>query len=423
MSMALRGSMRGWKEKRVFCVLKGIFTTDYQFQSINFLHRFDRFLKSIFAWLRRTGSVLIVATFISLVCGLLINERALLATFFLACMTRFGLIMPKYSVNAINLKLFAADERLTEGESTTLTISAESQAAWPVAGISLDAGLVSHSKIDEAKKLIHLPVCWRSRQRITYIWKSEDRGVYPSTEPELLCSFPFQLKTVKRPVARDFRVFVHPKRFIVPEMPDFPSGIEDSGSTLGNRKGYSGETVSLRPYRQGDDPRRIHWPQTARTGALVVKEQQSAIKPRISVQLGNAENYRQWKSEWSVRLAASLIMSGIEQGWECELIFGETTHEQRLVRNCRREHFLDALAAFGNSPDFIDQHSEPAATGIQPDRLYLKIKTALTDFEVNSHFDRVILLGEEKSGASLSEQIWKAFFNEESLSSWLKEKA
>lgn len=424
MSSTLPEATHAWSLAQILAHIRQICTTDYQFQSISFLCQFDLLFKRILAWIRRPLSIMILATVISLVCGLLINERAILVACFLAAMVRIGCLIPGRFVNSVDIAIMPLDDRIVEGESTRITVVASSISASPVAGIGVETGLPDTGNLHSGSWTIQLPVCWRTRQRITAEWVSHGRGVFPAQRPAVTCSFPFQLKLARRAIASDFRLIVHPQTYHVPEFPEFPSGVEDVGTTLGNRKGYSGETVSLRPFRQGDDPRRIHWPQTARTGSLVVREQQAAIKPRITVHLGDPGHYMGWMSGWSARLAGSLIETGLNHGWQCELLFGETQHGQRLVRNCRRELFLDVLAAFGNDPEFIVQHSESAAAGIQPDRLHLKIVTPLTDFQTDSHFQRVILLGDSTAANPMgSGLIWKQFFDEADLSDWLCQKA
>lgn len=424
MSSMLPEATNAWNLVQIMAKIRQICTNDYQFQSIGSLHRFDQYFKRMLAWVRQPLSVMIMATVISLVCGFLINERAILVACFLGVMIRIGWLIPVRSVNSVDIVIMPLDDRIVEGESTRITVVASSISATPVAGIAVETGLPHPAQLHSGSWSIQLPVCWQTRQRITAEWVSQTRGIFPAQRPEVTCSFPFQLKKARRNLVSDFRLIVHPQTYHVPEFPEFPSGVEDVGTTLGNRKGYSGETVSLRPFRQGDDPRRIHWPQTARTGSLVVREQQAAIKPRILLHLGAPEHYTGWMSEWSARLAGSIIETGLNHGWQCELLIGESQPGQRLIRNCRRELFFDVLAAFGNDPDFIIQHSESAAAGIQPDRLHLKIVTPLTDFQTESHFQRVILLGDSTHACPVgSGLIWKQFFDEAGLSDWLCQKA
>ncbi len=46
--------------------------------------------------------------------------------------------------------------------------------------------------------------------------------------------------------------------------------------------------VSMREYVAGDDPRMIHWPTTARTGTLMVREHVEVRRPEFTVVLDTA---------------------------------------------------------------------------------------------------------------------------------------
>ncbi|MFM1802387.1 MAG: hypothetical protein RJA81_1739, partial [Planctomycetota bacterium] len=397
MSRFVKRVIRPWPRGELFSLLKLIFTTDHQFQSNGILSRIDRNFKLLICQLRRPFSIMIMATLIATVCGLLINHRAWLIACFLALMTFLGRVIPGRFLKIAEVKMFTLVDRVTEGETVSLLLIPSTSSVWPLAGITVETGLIhfsSNSSLDSDILKIHLPLVWRNRQKLSVDWIPEQFGIYPFSRPVLKCSFPFQLNLVSRSFAPEFRIIVLPKVFHIPEFPEFPSGIDDVGTVLGNRKGFSGETLSLRAYRHGDDPRRIHWPQTARTGCLVVREQQAAIKPRLTVHLGHPNDYRFWTLHWAGRLASSLILTGLNQGWQCELIFDGSGGFNRVVRNCRSERFLEVIAAFGNDPGFIIQYSEPYSSGIQADHLHLRIVTKFSDHFDSSTDQKFILLGD-----------------------------
>ena len=80
------------------------------------------------------------------------------------------------------------------------------------------------------------------------------------------------------------------------------------------RCGESGDVLGTRPFRNGDSLRRIHWPQTARTGSLVVCERQAPATSAIRIVVDtdptihetiNGEN----SIEWAIRIVASIAMA------------------------------------------------------------------------------------------------------------------
>jgi uncharacterized protein (DUF58 family) len=82
-----------------------------------------------------------------------------------------------------------------------------------------------------------------------------------------------------------------------------PGGVQFAG-----RVGDAEEFMSLRDYRSGDTPRRIHWKAWARTGRLVVKEYQDEFFVRHALLLDTFPSGDAAAFEAAVSLAASLVM-------------------------------------------------------------------------------------------------------------------
>ena len=73
--------------------------------------------------------------------------------------------------------------------------------------------------------------------------------------------------------------------------------------------------VSLREYVTGDDPRLIHWPTTARTGVLMVREHVEVRRPEFTVVLDTADTVGTDQDfEEAVDVAATLSAHAIRYG-------------------------------------------------------------------------------------------------------------
>jgi uncharacterized protein (DUF58 family) len=71
-----------------------------------------------------------------------------------------------------------------------------------------------------------------------------------------------------------------------------------------------GEFLALREYEPGDDPRRVHWRATARTGELVVRQDEAASPGRVVLLLDTRpEVYADDEFETAVEGVASLAVS------------------------------------------------------------------------------------------------------------------
>ena len=84
--------------------------------------------------------------------------------------------------------------------------------------------------------------------------------------------------------------------------------LQPGGVAFAGHIGDAEEFVSLRDYRSGDTPRRIHWKAWARTGRLVIKEYQDEFFVRHALLLDTFPERDSLAFEAAVSLAASLVM-------------------------------------------------------------------------------------------------------------------
>lgn len=95
--------------------------------------------------------------------------------------------------------------------------------------------------------------------------------------------FPFGLFVKRRELPVEDPVLVHPRR--VPAVRrERPVDHGGPPRTTG-RRARSGEFYGLRPYREGDELRRLHWPATARLGQPVVREFEAGGEARVRLRL------------------------------------------------------------------------------------------------------------------------------------------
>ena len=108
--------------------------------------------------------------------------------------------------------------------------------------------------------------------------------------------------------------------------------------------------------------RRIHWPQTARHGQLVVCEVQASAVPRVQIVLdthpaAHAGSGPDGSREWAIRVAASFAEGWIKQGAEVELVIeGADCASRGGSARARSAAVLDALARLepGGDRDLAD---------------------------------------------------------------------
>jgi uncharacterized protein (DUF58 family) len=158
--------------------------------------------------------------------------------------------------------------------------------------------------------------------------------------------FPFGLFRKGVRYAAGLEVLVFPELF--PAAADRADGTSDFGEETSRRSGWGHELHALRVFRQGDDPRRIHWKQTARTGNLIYMERETEESRRLAILLDNgvsalADEAAEQRFERLVSEAATAADDYLARGHEVELITRDRTVPFASGRR-QRYAVLEALA-------------------------------------------------------------------------------
>ena len=132
------------------------------------------------------------------------------------------------------------------------------------------------------------------------------------------------------------------------------------GTPAGSGLGTEGETPfmvalhgeddqSIREYRDGDDLRRIHWPATARTGDLMVRQEDRPARRRAVVLLDpRREGHRGTGAgssfEWAVSAVASLVAHLGAHGYAVHLVSRESVRAGLVDAAADPDGALELLA-------------------------------------------------------------------------------
>lgn len=127
------------------------------------------------------------------------------------------------------------------------------------------------------------------------------------------------------------------------------SGVGSEGEQAHIIALHGEDDVTIREYRDGDDLRRIHWPATARTGELMVRQEDRPaqrravilLDPRPSAHGGSGVSS---SFEWSVAAAASIAAHLCESGYAVHLVCPETVDNGRYADTLQIDDILDELA-------------------------------------------------------------------------------
>ncbi len=326
-----------------------------------------QFDKSI-SWLRHPVSVLVAAAVVTAVVGYSVHPNGFVLFAGIVSILVLGLVWPWMSVLGLRGVVAFESLRVCEGEEVTVIIQIRNRLPVGCWGIRLEGLPSSTPDRDDQEITVTVALAWRTTLvRESFI--PPCRGIFPQSELWLVTGFPFGLWQARKRVQVQGSLLVHPRTFPVGPLPELATDISEEGTATRNKPGTTGDVLSLRPYRRGDNPRRIHWSQTARHDRLIVCELQARSRPSIQIILDvetgvHAGDGRDGSREWAIRVAASLSRHCIEEG----MIVGLVVRDKVLPMDGGRQHLvriLDALAEIPNDtsmslPEVLTRREVPS---------------------------------------------------------------
>ena len=160
---------------------------------------------------------------------------------------------------------------------------------------------------------------------VQYTVRSHTRGVHRIGPLGVRVRDPFGLSLRAAAVSGRAELVVLPRVVPLPGGRSLGSGIGSEGSVPHMVALHGEDDQTVREYRDGDDLRRIHWPATARTGDLMVRQEDRPAKRRAVVLLdcrasGHGGSGRGDSLEWSVTTAASVTAHLVDGGYAVHLL-------------------------------------------------------------------------------------------------------
>ena len=126
-------------------------------------------------------------------------------------------------------------------------------------------------------------------------------------------------------------------------------GLGSEGSVPHRVALHGEDDQSIREYRDGDDLRRIHWPATARTGELMVRQEDRPAKRRAVVlldtrALAHGGAGPSGSLEWAVTMAASAVTHLLDLGFAVHLLTPDPGEESGVREDSDLDRSLETLA-------------------------------------------------------------------------------
>lgn len=212
------------------------------------------------------------------------------------------------------------------------------------------------------KRCFFLKISPSSAQVAAYRRTPAKRGRDRHTGFRIATRFPFGLFEKSREVEADGDLIIYPAVDPVRLPQDDPGRSEGGGGAVG--RGGGDETFSLRPMRDGDDPRDIYWKKSTHSQQLVLRERARETRPDVTLPIDSIrpasashESFSQ-QFEKRIRDVASRAVAHIKRG---DSVVVTTTVGDRVRgdKNLGSDPILRFLA-------LLEATDEAVATAAQP---------------------------------------------------------
>jgi uncharacterized protein (DUF58 family) len=228
----------------------------------------------------RFGLVYILLTFLV---GLAATNTGNNALYMVASAMLGGLlvsgVLSRANVRGLELTLEPPAE-VFAGRPFNLRLSARHRRGW----LPRWAILVSISRQGTPRLIPYLQRHALARGDLPVLIDRRGRHVIDTVHLASLFPFGFFRKGLRQATNIEFLVFPQ----IFDSGPALLERAAHTGTRASRLPGRGHELLSLREFRSGDDPRHIHWKQTARTGELIVVRHQAETGRRLTIVLDNA---------------------------------------------------------------------------------------------------------------------------------------
>ena len=179
----------------------------------------------------------------------------------------------KRSARRILIRRRLSEVRVVPGTRVHVTLELENASPIPTSFLLLEDRLPT--PLGRAARLVMGGIDPGTRERATYTLVPQARGRYPIGPLVVDVSDPFALTRLRLEFDEREELLVTPEIEDLGTAPD-PSSGPTFGASRARQLFRTGEEYyTMRQYQEGDDLRRIHWPSVARTGELMIRQDES----------------------------------------------------------------------------------------------------------------------------------------------------
>ncbi len=309
--------------------------------------------------LRRTlttrGSAFAGAGVVLVVVGVLLGQHDVTrAGVLLLALVGIALLLVRRHGLTLDVRRQVHPSRVAIDERSVVTVAVRNGEATP-SPVAMAEESIDYALGDRPRFVIPSMRAGATHE-VQYTVRSHTRGVHRLGPLRVRVRDPFGLALRTAAVPGDAEIIVLPRVVPLAAGRSLGSGIGTEGSVPHMVALHGEDDQTVREYRDGDDLRRIHWPATARTGSLMVRQEDRPAKRRAVLLLDTRPGAhggagRNSSLEWCVTTAASVMAHLVDSTYAVHLLTPDGSSESGAHHDDTLEHALDTLARVGLGAD------------------------------------------------------------------------
>ncbi|MGH2636574.1 MAG: DUF58 domain-containing protein [Actinomycetota bacterium] len=183
-------------------------------------------------------------------------------------------LLTRWSRQRLRIRRRLSETRVQPGQRVHVELEVENQSPTTTSFLLVEDRLPA--PLGRSARLVIASLQAKDRQRVSYSLTPRQRGRYTLGPLTVDLSDPFALTKLRVEFDEREDLVVAPEVESLTGGPDSPFGMT-SGLALAKHLFRTGdEFYTMRAYVEGDDLRRIHWPSVARSGELMIRQDESS---------------------------------------------------------------------------------------------------------------------------------------------------
>jgi uncharacterized protein (DUF58 family) len=192
----------------------------------------------------------------------------------LAALPAIAALFVRWGRQRIAIHRRLSDVRVAPGTRVTVQIDIENRSVAPTSFLLLQDRLPS--VLGRPARMVVSGIPAHGSQQVSYTVLPQTRGRYQLGPLSVDVSDPFALVRQRLEFDEREELIVTPEIEDLSDAPDAAFGANVGTSRTRNLFRTGEEYYTMRQYHEGDDLRRIHWPSVARTGELMIRQDESS---------------------------------------------------------------------------------------------------------------------------------------------------